>query len=106
MVGNHIYVAGGEDVRKSERFNLEKEVWTELPSACDFDKFSCGVTMVTISNRYAFAIGGEHDDDFPETERFLRLDTNKLLKGWKILQIKDQKPFAFQGAFALETLIS
>ena len=106
MVGNHIYVAGGEDVRKSERFNLEKEVWTELPSTCDFDKFSFGVTLVTIKNRYAFALGGHYDGEFPETERFLRLDTNKLLKGWKILQIKDQTPFSFQGAFALETLIS
>ena len=106
MVGNHIYVAGGHDSIESERFNLEKEKWTDLPSSCDFDYFSSGVTMVTIRNRYAFAIGGQDDNDYPETERFLRLDTNKLLKGWKILQIKDQKPFAFQGAFALETLIS
>ena len=74
-------------MRKCERFDLQRKVWAVLLSS-DFDEFGYHVTLMAIKSRYAIAVGGTKNYIvFPDTERFARLDSLKLNKGWKILHL-------------------
>ena len=86
FLGNKIYVVGGiQSIRKCERFDLQKEVWTELP---DFDEYGSGVTLMGIKSRYVVGVGGRNDNfEYPDAQRFTQLDSLKLNKGWKILHL-------------------
>ena len=48
--------SGHEVVRKCEKFDLQKEVWTEIPNA-DVDEFGFNMTLTTIKNRWIIAFG-------------------------------------------------
>ena len=54
----------------------------------DFDEFGLGVTLVTIKSRFVVAIGGRNEQfNYPDVLRFARLDSLKLHKGWKNLNL-------------------
>ena len=62
VLGNKIYVAGGDSyyqksVKQCERFDLRREVWSDIPSS-DFDMFGIGVVLMAVKSRYAIAMGG------------------------------------------------
>ena len=63
VIGGKLYVVGGKDERKSERFCLLKEVWEELPMNTDCE-FGFGVTLISVKKRYAMAIGSYKNDNF------------------------------------------
>jgi len=113
LLGNKIYVVGGKNsghdsVRTCERFDLKRKVWSDLPTA-DFDEFGIGVTLMPVKSRYAIAVGGGSNGPlfqygFGDAERFARLDSLKLSKGWKILHFSGSSPSPsmFQAAFTIE----
>ena len=70
-------------VKKCEGFDLQKEVWRKLP---DFDGWGCGINVITIKNRYVIGFGGR-DDNFDDVDSFRQIDSLRLDKGWKKLQI-------------------
>ena len=94
LLGKQIFVvAGWHDyriVRKCETFDLKKAVWTEIP---DFDEFGWGVTLVAIKQRFALALGGSNDMG-EYTDRYARLDCQKLHKGWQILHLAGFSPLS------------
>ena len=86
-------MAGGksreqEVVRKCEKFNLQKEVWTEIANA-DVDEFGYNMTLTTIKNRWMIAVGVKKDIN---AQRFLLMDCLKDNKGWEILHLNGFSP--------------
>lgn len=61
------------------------------------------MSLLAVKHRYVMAIGGDLEDE-TKLERFARLDSLKLNKGWKILHLasKSLKNLRFQAAFILE----
>jgi len=93
-------VVGGKDqysrvAKKCECFDLLKGVWTALVHV-DLDWYgAAGVTLVGLNNRFVVAIQGKNED-FNQTDlqRFLRLDSLRLQKGWKKLELDGYQPGA------------
>jgi len=88
LVCNKIFVAGGrssayEGVRKCEKFDLQKEVWTEIPNA-DVDEFVYSMTLTTIKNRWMIAVGV---NGLMNAQRFYLMDCLKVNKGWETLHL-------------------
>ena len=81
-------MAGGksreqEVVRKCEKFNLQKEVWTEIANA-DVDEFGYNMTLTTIKNRWMIAVGV---NGLMNAQRFYLMDCLKVNKGWETLHL-------------------
>ena len=89
MVGNSIYVAGGfGDNRRCERFSLQKQQWTDLSNASDFDQWGEGVTLVAVKSAYLLAIGGCVSwNNYPDFDRLRRLDVRRPNRRWEILTL-------------------
>jgi hypothetical protein len=85
VLGNKIYVAGGSEVKKYERFDIKKKTWAKL---CNADFEFIGVTLMSVKSRYVMAVGGRREGfNNSDTALFARLDSQKLKRGWKILHL-------------------
>ena len=73
---------------KWEKFDLQKEVWTEIPNA-DVDECGHFISLTTIKNRWMIAVGVKKDIN---AQRFLLIDCLKENKGWETLHLNGFSP--------------
>jgi len=93
-IGHLVYACGGKDREiktdeTTERYDMLKNKWTLLPECCNMDAAAC--IDVAVFKSFIYGFGGRYNGrkGKPDTsfERFLRLDTNSLQKGWKTLDL-------------------
>ena len=104
-IGRYVFVVGGRNgnwviVPSIERYDIIKDTWHDLNEQCNYEQNSCASTLVPVKQRFLFAFGGHDSNQCQSQEReqrFCRLDTYKLRKGWQILRLENPYTFSSYG---------
>ena len=91
-IGKYVYaVAGMNDkgiVRICERYDIDKDKWTQLPKNAAFDEFAIGTSVVATNSRFIYAFGGKNKyRKLPNKELIRRYDNLRPMAGWRVLSL-------------------
>ena len=98
-IGALIYVLGGKNfdnqiIESCEVYNVSTDKWNKIPDV----RHCSSMTTIAVRKRYLFGFGcfyTSHNLRDKTIERFFRLDSYKLQKGWQTIKLAN--PFTVNG---------